>query len=161
MFPPYDARLMARTGASTYSRREVLRLAAAGVGGLALVGPMASPVAAARSEGVQPAGPPSTLADFTSLVNTAFDVKVGVLRTTPLILVDAVAIAPRGLGKRRVTGEAFSLLFTGATPLRTAGEIFPVRHPALGEFSMFLAPVGSSKDGLHYEAVYNHHALAG
>lgn len=63
------------------------------------------------------------------------------------------------MGGRPVSGEAFSLLFAGASALPTAGDTYTVRHTALGMFPMLLVPLGGRRDGLRYEAVYNRQAL--
>jgi hypothetical protein len=52
--------------------------------------------------------------------------------------------------------EAFSLEFHGpaATPLPQAEYQFD--HPVVGEFALFIVPVGREGDVLQYEAVFNH-----
>ena len=50
---------------------------------------------------------------------------------------------------------AFSLFFDGPGPDRREQQIFALEHAELGEFGLFLVPVGQTEDGFTYEAVIN------
>ena len=50
--------------------------------------------------------------------------------------------------------RSFSLEFFGAGALFEQ-QTRRVTHPGLGEFDLFLVPVGRKKDGFLYEAVFN------
>jgi hypothetical protein len=52
--------------------------------------------------------------------------------------------------------EQFSLLFTG-TAAAVGYGVYTVRHAALGEFDMFLAPVRGRGDRGSYEACFSRH----
>lgn len=49
----------------------------------------------------------------------------------------------------------FSLLFRAESDLRLLQDTYPMRHAVLGEFTMFLVPVGQDRRGSYYEAVFN------
>lgn len=49
--------------------------------------------------------------------------------------------------------DAFALRFSGPPEPALAGGIHELRHPQLGSFSLFLAPVGAPGDAQQYEAV--------
>ena len=107
----------------------------------------------------QPPRAPLTLAEMAPHVGSRFDVWVAPLGRERLTLIEAVGRPPRGQGRREVTGEAFSLLFSAGNARVPAGT-HAFRHPALGWFELFVSPVGQARNGQRYEAVVNHHALA-
>jgi hypothetical protein len=50
--------------------------------------------------------------------------------------------------------EVFSVLLTGpAEPI--AQNTYPMYHEELGEFEMFVVPVGRAEAGVQYEALFN------
>ena len=51
--------------------------------------------------------------------------------------------------------EAYSLLFRGPAAFVLPQRLYPLRHAALGEFDLFLVPVGKDAAGAYYEAVFN------
>jgi hypothetical protein len=55
---------------------------------------------------------------------------------------------------RRPTWETFSLLFAGGEGALPQA-MYRVDHADLGSFPLFLVPVLTDRDGLHYEAVFN------
>jgi hypothetical protein len=66
-----------------------------------------------------------------------------------------VILHRRSMEKSSETGgESFSLLFRSIGRKRSPGEIHIFRHPSLGTFSLFIAPVERAKKT--YEAVINH-----
>lgn len=135
------------------SRRRVLQLALTGAG-VVLAGPALVPAAAGAATTA-----PSTLADFAPHVGTPFYVTAGRSGTASLTLLKATAIPAKGMGRRPVSGEAFSLLFGSPSALPGAGDIYTVRHAALGLFTTFVVPLGGGRNDLRYEAVYNRHTL--
>lgn len=59
--------------------------------------------------------------------------------------------------KERINDEvqhAFSLHFLGSGPLLEQ-YLFPLSHPVLGGFDLFLVPIQKKKHGVVYEAVFN------
>lgn len=138
--------------ASTLTRRQLLRHAG---GAFALA-------AAARLTRLRPKDQERqdslTLAEVLPHVGSRFDVRVAGRRER-LTLIEATARERRGQGDRKVTGEAFSLLFGEAGNEIPAG-IHAFHHPALGSFPLFVSPVEQGRNGQRYEAVVNHQALA-
>ena len=55
---------------------------------------------------------------------------------------------------RIVDTESFSLLFSAAA-LLSAKSIHPIKHPALGDFKLFLTRVYGKSREINYEAVFN------
>jgi hypothetical protein len=51
--------------------------------------------------------------------------------------------------------EQFSLRFRGDRNQVFPQRIYPMKHEAIGEFDLFLVPVGRDDSGTFYEAVFN------
>ena len=51
--------------------------------------------------------------------------------------------------------EQFSLHFRGDRNQIFPQRIYPMRHDAIGDFDLFLVPVGRDETGTLYEAVFN------
>ena len=51
--------------------------------------------------------------------------------------------------------EAFSLIFEGPAQPRLAQATLHLRNEAVGEFDIFLVPVGANAETTSYEAVFN------
>ena len=50
--------------------------------------------------------------------------------------------------------QPWSLLFRADSDELWEQATYPVRHPDLGELSLFLVPIGPDKEGMQYEAVF-------
>jgi hypothetical protein len=57
------------------------------------------------------------------------------------------------LEKQRV--RSFSLVFRGPAAPLLPQKIYPFSHPEMGEFELFIVPIGPDQEGLCYEAVFN------
>lgn len=91
-------------------------------------------------------------ANFAPCLHTVFRVKVGP-RVTDLVLTEVKDLpVPRTRAGRRPDAR-FSLLFDGSSAPAFAQGTYPVRHPKLGGFDLFLVPVGMS--GSDYQAIVN------
>lgn len=51
-------------------------------------------------------------------------------------------------------GQQFSVVFANESPVVYEQGVYPVSHPDLGEFELFLVPVFGDDKGVHYEAVF-------
>lgn len=70
-----------------------------------------------------------------------------------LRLTDVVRLTATG---GRVQARApFSLLFVSGSADVLPQGLYPMRHPALGDFDLFVVPVGRRDDGVLYEAVFS------
>lgn len=89
-----------------------------------------------------------TLDDFTGLVGETFDIDTGE-STMPMKL--AVA---RKLPTSHRPGGSFRLEWVGAREPVLPQAIYPMRH---GDetYELFIVPVESAADGIHYEAIFN------
>lgn len=65
----------------------------------------------------------------------------------------ALVEAAHGVGARE--GGSFSLFFHGPAERLLLQQTQRIVHPELGEFGLFLVPVGRTADGFEYEAVFN------
>jgi hypothetical protein len=51
--------------------------------------------------------------------------------------------------------EQFSLRFRGDRDQVFQQRIYPMKHDCIGEFDLFLVPIGRDESGTFYEAVFN------
>ena len=51
--------------------------------------------------------------------------------------------------------ESYSLLFRGPGTFVLPQQIVKLKHDQLGEFELFLVPVGRDANGVYYEVVFN------
>jgi hypothetical protein len=58
-------------------------------------------------------------------------------------------------GTSDATSESFALLFRGPGTFVLPQQIYTLKHSHLGEFDLFLVPVGRDANGSYYEAVFN------
>lgn len=93
-----------------------------------------------------------TLEDFGGLVNETFAASLQDMEV-PFVLVEARLLpVPAGLPAAR---PPFSLLFRNAASFLLPQQIYPMRHPRLGEVGIFLVPVAREREGFLYQAVFN------
>ena len=58
-------------------------------------------------------------------------------------------------GRASARQEQFALTFRGPRDRFLGQGMFPVEHPVLGRFDLFLVPVGQETEAFLYEAVFN------
>jgi hypothetical protein len=92
------------------------------------------------------------LEDFATRLNETFSVDVDQGRT-PFVLVEAAPLPFRA--HDGLVREPFSLIFHNASPVLFPQRIYQMANPAMGEFGIFLVPVGRNQDGFLYQAVFN------
>ena len=88
-------------------------------------------------------------ADFAKHLNSKFRIRVSESETveSELTTVSELLLSPRQ--------ERFSLTF------RTSNDFFlgqgqrPLEHDVMGQFELFLVPIGRDEAGTYYEAVFN------
>lgn len=92
-----------------------------------------------------------TLQTFVPLLGSAFSL------TSPsdgLIALELAEARSAGSSPDETGREPFSLTLAGpGEPLLGQGT-YPLSHPALGEFDLFIVPVERDADGMRYEAVF-------
>jgi hypothetical protein len=97
--------------------------------------------------------------DFANKVNTLFHVHVDSTSLVALHLIEAKPLLPANLSVVNAEdgrNEKFSLRFAGPArqPLDQNSYVF--QHQGIGQFLMFIAPVGPSEPGwCYYEAIFN------
>ena len=94
-----------------------------------------------------------TGADYAKHVNTNFRVE---LESPRPIEVKLIAVTPRAIEPNEEAGmERFSVVFAGPTDVFLPQNLYRMTRPDMGEFEIFLVPLGQEADGFRYEAVYN------
>lgn len=89
------------------------------------------------------------LSTFSGLLQTQFGAYL-----TPEQRVDLVLIEAEDLGSTP-RQEQFSLQFQGPLTHFLPQATYPVEHATLGQFALFLVPVGREPEGYRYEAIFN------
>ena len=90
--------------------------------------------------------------EFSKHLNTNFRVKV-----EPVIELELVkVIGFPGTAEERSAMERFSVFFSGPDDRTLAQHTYLLEHEQMGEFEIFLVPVGRDEKGLRYEAVFNY-----
>lgn len=74
-------------------------------------------------------------------------------KTVTLKLLKVESYVPR---PRTIATDAFRLLFSADGELPIFSSIHPIKHGALGEFSLFLTRQDGPNGEIYYEAVFNH-----
>lgn len=96
-----------------------------------------------------------TEAEFTKNLNTKFRLLVDAPQPIELTLVE---VAPRKVEPHEEAGmERFSAIFMGPREILLPQQMYRVTHPDMGEFDIFLVPLGQEPEGFRYEAVYNYY----
>ena len=96
-----------------------------------------------------------TEAEFTKHLNTKFRLVVDVPQTIELTL---VSVTPRMIEPNEQAGmERFSAMFMGPLEIFIPQQTYRLSHPEMGEFDIFLVPLGQDGEGFRYEAVYNYY----
>jgi hypothetical protein len=89
---------------------------------------------------------PTMLADYVGVEFDVLDDPSSVLRLTLTNVVEHVKTERQ---------EVFSLFFHGPSDRFVPQGIHKLKHSVLGEYELFLVPVGQDKDGFQYEAAFN------
>lgn len=93
------------------------------------------------------------LDEFAGCLNETFVAALGD-GSVNFTLVEATPLAvPRGMPN--AAREPFSLLFLSTAPVLFPQQIYPMRHPRLGEIGIFLVPIAQNRDGFVYQAIFN------
>ncbi len=53
-------------------------------------------------------------------------------------------------------GHQFAIVFRGPREPLLAQRTYRVRHPVLGDFAIFVTPIGQTAQSTHYEACFSH-----
>jgi len=77
-------------------------------------------------------------------------------KTVTLKLLKVEAFQPKSSTRTAIPTKAFLLLFEADGELPIFTSIHPLKHPALGEFSLFLVRRDGPNGEIYYEAVINH-----
>jgi hypothetical protein len=96
-----------------------------------------------------------TCEDFIGLVGQAFDVAADDGSCNELRLIQATEGGEvGGRGPEGQVRQQFSLVFLGSADPVLAQGTYRLSHPRLGDFELFLVPLGPSPEGMHYEAAF-------
>ena len=86
---------------------------------------------------------------FADNVNTRFKLIYAPDQTLDVKLIEF----QEGRGSPRQ--EVFSITFLGPGDVMLPQATYPFEHEALGQFDLFIVPIGQDEQGIYYEAVFN------
>lgn len=90
------------------------------------------------------------LATYQALLNETFQVKLDDGNLFPIKLTNALESK-----YSNDQFETFELEFSGAENLLLPQRLYHLNHPKIGDFTLFLVPVGQVKEGYIYQSVFN------
>lgn len=92
--------------------------------------------------------------EFSQHLNTKFRVKVDAPQPVELELVEVKGYHNKPEEQQGM--ERFSVFFSGPADVQLPQKTYPLAHEKMGEFDIFLVPIGRGEGGLRYEAVFNY-----
>ena len=92
-----------------------------------------------------------TLEHFAGCVNETFTAALNDM-DVEFVLVEA---RPLETPARNPMRAPFSLLFRNTAPILFPQQMYPLRHPRMGEIGIFLVPIAQERAGFLYQAVFN------
>ena len=96
-----------------------------------------------------------TYQSFAPLVGDTFEVRTTPGAVVELVLVDAAeGNLAGGAGQDGPPRTQFSIVFHGDVGTPIAQGTYSFSHKGLGEFALFIVPIGVDADGMQYEAVF-------
>ena len=93
-----------------------------------------------------------TFEDFSPLREQEFQIELEHNTTLVVRLIDITINNPKD---ERGGRQSFSIVFRGPRDLEMTQGTYPVSHEELGEFNLFLVPIGPDEKGMCFEAVFN------
>ena len=91
---------------------------------------------------------------FAKHLNTKFRVKLDLPQPVELELIEVKGYQNKA--EEQGGMERFSAFFSGPSDVPLTQRTYPLQHEQLGEFELFLVPIGRGESGLRYEAVFNY-----
>ena len=99
-----------------------------------------------------------SLEKFSTLLQTKFRVHLDAARQVEFDLVEATP-SRGGAGAGAAAGglrqEGFSLLFHGPPTPLLPQRMYRFEHDQIGQFDLFIVPIGRDSAAIHYQAVMN------
>lgn len=97
-----------------------------------------------------------TITTFSGQEGTTFRLSLASGEALEATLLQVTALSAKGpsgeeLPRKRIP---FSLLFRVPAPGRFEQKIYTLEHPGIGEFELFLVPIGRETDGYRCEAIF-------
>ena len=96
-----------------------------------------------------------TAENFEKNLNTTFRLQMETPQPIDLTLAE-VAVRPSEPNEQDGMAR-FSVMFFGPPEFCLPQQMYRLAHPEMGEFDVFLVPIGKEEKGFNYEAVYNYY----
>ena len=95
-----------------------------------------------------------TEAEFAANINSIFRLNVNTPNPIELTLIEVKS--HQRAANEQADMERFSAVFSGPTEVFLPQQTYLVSHEQMGQFEIFLVPIGKESDGFRYEAIYNY-----
>ena len=96
-----------------------------------------------------------TMASFSGVVKTKFRIRLTATDVVEAELIETRAGRSAPSASAQSLGESFSLLFAAPSAPALPQHMYRFEHDQLGQFDLFIVPVGYGPGVAHYEAVFN------
>lgn len=90
---------------------------------------------------------------FSRYLNTKFSFSHQAVEGVRVKLIEVNDLTPKTAAAGR---ECFGVVFIGPRNAPLRQETYAVSHESLGKFDMLVVPIASHKEGVYYEAIFNH-----
>jgi hypothetical protein len=88
-------------------------------------------------------------AEFLKHLNTKFRIRIS---DTEAVDAELTEVSERMMSPRQ---ERFSLVFRTGNEILIGQDLRAFEHDAMGNFDLFIVPIGRDDEGTYYEAVFN------
>jgi hypothetical protein len=91
---------------------------------------------------------------FEEQLDTTFHIDSGEGDTVDMVLIEATSLKA-GKAPTAPRRDPFSIVLRAPKGTALAQKIYEITHDRIGEFALFLVPIGPDDKGMLYEAVFN------
>jgi hypothetical protein len=95
-----------------------------------------------------------TCSVFEECLDTTFRIGTGTGETVNMVLIKATSLKS-DKGPQAPKRDPFSILLRAPGGTSLEQKIYEIKHDQIGEFALFLVPIGPDDKGMLYEAVFN------
>jgi hypothetical protein len=92
---------------------------------------------------------------FRAAIGETIEMRLSPGASVPLVVAEVTSLGEREVAPGTgIRSRPFSVLFRGPADLEPAQRMYPLVHDGMGEFELFLVPLGTDDQGMRLEAVF-------
>jgi hypothetical protein len=96
-----------------------------------------------------------TIATFSARTGETFHIAVEGKEPLNVALIEVTDLTSLGGPEAAKRERApFSIVFRGAREIALPQRMYRMRHETIGDFEIFLVPIGPDREGMRYEAIF-------